>query len=304
MEKIRFRLRFVSAQAFFLAVLMLFPMPLCAENNGSVSGTVYQSDGTTLFTENVIYIEAIPDADPCGEWDIMGSSLTNLSDGTYTIENLPPGTYHLRTSIAELNYANEWWTASGSVTDCSASQSVSVGSGESVSGKNFQLDAGATISGTVSQGDGITPFTEGSVYIDVISDGACGQKSVAWADTNSADGTYTLVGLPPGTYHLRTSISELNYVNEWWAESASVTDCGKAQSVTAISGTEISKKDFQIATLSEGDINGGGTIGLDDVRIVTGLEASGIYTDAVTNEDSKIGMGDLVYILGVLSKQP
>ncbi len=136
MKKIRFR--FASAQALFLAALILFPMPLCAQDNSSVSGTVCQSDGTTPFTENVIYIEAIPDDDPCGEWDIIGSAFTNASDGTYTIENLPSGTYHLRTSIQEeINYANEWWTASGSVTDCSMSQSVTVGSEESVTGKNF-----------------------------------------------------------------------------------------------------------------------------------------------------------------------
>ncbi|QTA93921.1 hypothetical protein [Desulfonema magnum] len=277
MNKIKSKI--VSAQVVFLAALILFPMPLCAQNNGSISGTVYQSDGITPFTENVIYIEAIPGDVPCGDLDTIGSAYTNSSDGTYRIENLPPGTYHLRTSIPEkINYANEWWASSESVTDCNLAQSVTLGDGASVSDKNFQLDAGAMISGTIYQSDGVTPFTGDSIYIDVISDEACGRKSAGWTQTNSSDGTYTVVGLPPGTYYLLTSISELNYVNEWWAESASVTDCDNAENLTVQAGEAVTGRNFQLdpgAAIS-------GTIYQNDG--VTPFTGASVYTDVVSGD--------------------
>ncbi len=124
---------------------------------------------------------------------------------------------------------------------------------------------------------------------------------------DTSDGTYVIGGLPEGSYCLRTVISQADYPDEWWAESASVAECGKAQSVTADSGKAIREKDFQIATLSEGDINGDGKLGLDDailaLKAFTGSDAVKIYTDADADGDGKIGMAELVYILQVL-RQP
>ncbi len=170
----------------------------------------------------------------CGQKSV-GWADTNSSDGTYAIVGLPPGTYHLRTSISEMNSVNEWWAESASVGDCDNAEAISVQAGESVNGRNFQLDPGATVSGTIYQSDGVTRFTDVRVYIDLVSGDPCGDwNTILYAYTDSADGTYGVVGLPPGTYFLRTSVLGPEYADEWWAEPESVMLCSDAQSVPAI----------------------------------------------------------------------
>ena len=48
--------------------------------------------------------------------------------------------------------------------ECGNAQAIAVTAGDVVTDKNFQLDAGATISGTVYESDGTTPITGGWVY--------------------------------------------------------------------------------------------------------------------------------------------
>ena len=235
---------------------------------GTISGTVYQSDGTTPITGKQIRVRMFS-GDPCGSRNELPDTYTDSSNGTYVFGGVPAGTYYLQTDNRGANYTNEWWASPTSTSSCSGAQSITVTTGNAVTGKNFQLDAGATISGTVYQSDGTTPITESGVNVQVITGDPCGtHQSIGWASYNTSTGTYEIGGLVPGTYYLH-AWGSTNYVNEWWAESGSIFDCSGAQSIT-VTGTEsITGKDFQ---LDEGATISGTVYQSDGTTPVTGVQ--------------------------------
>ena len=234
----------------------------------AITGTAYESNGSTPITGGG-WVGAYT-GDPCGPYTQVSDGYINSTDGTYTINGLPSGTYFLRTEPYG-NFINEWWASPSSVIDCSGAQSTTVIAGNTVTGKNFQLDPGATISGTVFENDGSTPVTGGGLVYAFTGD-PCGPYSWAGSGSiNTIDGTYTINGLPSGTYFLRTEPYG-NFINEWWASPSSVIDCSSAQSTTVIAGNTVTGKNFQLdpgATISgtvfENDgstpVTGGGWIG-------------------------------------------
>ena len=208
----------------------------------TISGTVFENDGSTPVTGGG-YVQAYT-GDPCGAYYSAGSASINSADGTYTINWLTTGSYFLK-AYPSGNYLDEWWASPDSVLDCNSAQSVSATEGTTVSGKNFQLNPGAAISGTVFQHDGSTPVTGGGSVQAYIGD-PCGSHSWAGsASINSTDGTYTINQLPTGSYFLEV-YPYGNYFDEWWASPVSVLDCNGAQSVSATEGTTVSGKDFQL----------------------------------------------------------
>jgi hypothetical protein len=220
---------------------------------GTVSGTVTDSNGAVI-PGTQIDVHAIM-GHPCGWQQWVGSAMTN-PDGSYAIQGLPTGTYYVQTyNMSQSNYVNEWWTGAfpdPSNFDCNQAQGSTVAAGGDVSGRNFRLDMGGTISGTVrdSDGDAIT-----AVQITVHADTGdpCGwRQTVGSGTTSSSDGTYAIMGLPPGAYYLQTNnMTQSNYVNEWWTggdPDPSNFDCNQAQGSTVTAGGEVSGKDFRLDT--------------------------------------------------------
>ncbi len=184
----------------------------------TISGTVYQSDGTTSVTGGGRVLLISGNNDPCNLNYAYSGPDINSTDGTYTIEGLPTGTYYLFVYTYPLNYASEWWASQSSVIDCSAAQTISVTAGDTVTGKDFQLDTGATISGTVYQSDGITPVTGGGgqFWVEVLYSGdPCNTSRYlpTFSYINDADGTYTVKGLPAGTYYIKTNTFGAYWMN-------------------------------------------------------------------------------------------
>ena len=250
---------------------------------GTISGTVYQDDGSTPVTGDSIWVYAYT-GDPCNGNILAASALTNPSDGTYTIVGLESGSYYLKTDNNNNNWVNEWWaseTLPFSEIDCGSAQSTNVAVGEAVSGRNFQLDVGAVISGTVYYSDGITPVTASHVDVHVFTGDPCGEYNyIVSIPTDTADGTYTIAGLAPETYYLRAfEQGGLNLLEEWWASPNSVYDCGSANSITVTSGQVESNIDFQ---LDDGVMITGTVYESDGVTPVTGQQ---IQVDAFTTSD-------------------
>jgi len=217
------------------------------ELGGSISGTVYESNGTTPVT--VVQIIAVQ-GNPCGNQQHVGWANTDSVDGTYTLMGLPAGDIYLQSyNMNQSNYVNEWWNGDSdpSDNDCNLAQSIGVSSGGTVSGKDFELELGGSISGTVYESDGITPVTGVQIGLRAVQGDPCGnQQHVGWTGTNP-NGTYTFMGLPAGDIYLQTdNMIQSNYVNEWWAIAGSSLDCGDAQQVTVTSGGDISGYDFQL----------------------------------------------------------
>jgi hypothetical protein len=216
------------------------------ELGGAISGTIYQSDGVTPLTGKNIGINAFTGT-PCGSPMWVNNAGVDPATGTYTIIGLPAGTYYLQTWSNNENYAPEWWASPQSVLDCASAQSIVVTVGQTVTGKNFQLDLGGAVSGTVYQSDGVTPLTGKNISINIFTGSPCG--SLTWvgnAPVFQANGTYTILGLPAGTYYLQTWSNNEYYIKEFWASPQSVRDCASAQSVVVTVGQTVTGKNFQL----------------------------------------------------------
>ncbi|MCP4110508.1 MAG: hypothetical protein GY749_34130 [Desulfobacteraceae bacterium] len=266
---------------------------------GTISGTVYNTNGSPLIGVSITVWAT--DKNPCGPFDMIKSANVNTSSGTYSMSDLPTGTYYLRTSNNGTAYLNEWWASSASAIECSGAEGITLSSSDSsATDMNFQLDTEAVISGTVYRNDGNTPFTGDSVRISAVFGDPCGGWIQAGdAYTNPSDGTYAIHWLPTGSYYLRTWL--LGNV-EWWTSSGSVVNCSNAQALTISAGETLTGKDFQFeALVQKGDINGDDTVNLTDavliLKVLAGLRPGGVYFSASVNDDNKIGMEEALHIL-------
>jgi hypothetical protein len=112
-----------------------------------ISGTVYESNSSTLLTGKNIWIYAYTGS-PCGELFQAGFGFVDSATGTYSISGLTPGTYYLQAMVSE-NYISEWWASPTSSWSCSGAQGIAVTGTENIVGKDFQL----TLSDSIQKGD-------------------------------------------------------------------------------------------------------------------------------------------------------
>ena len=125
----------------------------------------------------------------------FGGSQT-LADGTYTITGLPPGNYRLMANASGTEYAGEYYD---NVTDSNAAVQVLVTEGNDTIGNNFSLGLGGSISGTV-----LDPYGQpvSAVQVDVHE-----YNTGTWFGSTQTlpDGSFTLDGLPPGSYRVQVN---------------------------------------------------------------------------------------------------
>ncbi|HEU4506846.1 MAG TPA: carboxypeptidase regulatory-like domain-containing protein [Pyrinomonadaceae bacterium] len=146
---------------------------------GSVTGTITRAgDGVPI---SGALVEAVQNG-------LVKGSATTLGDGTYSIAALVPGTYDIRASAAQ--YA----------TQISTGVVVVAGSATTA---NLSLPQPGTITGRVTQDDGVTPIVGAIVKVFQ------GANPVAKVNTN-ASGDYTASALAPGTYTVQASASGFN----------------------------------------------------------------------------------------------
>jgi hypothetical protein len=195
---------------------------------GTFSGTVRRaSDGSGIGGLHVHVYNASTGLVATGT---VFSPVTTGLDGTYSVAGLGAGTYFARVSIGSpspiggIDFIPELYGGlpcprHAPVTDCriASGAPIVVNAGATTSGIDFSLDAGATISGTVVAEDTLAPLANVPVAAfagDVQIADAGGFGTIG---TDGA-GHYTLRGLPPGTYRVRTMprpFPPSNYVNEW-----------------------------------------------------------------------------------------
>jgi len=232
-----------------------------------ISGTLYESDGTTPITGEV-YIEAYQ-GDSCNQYYYSKYTLVE-NDGTYEINGLPDGNYYLYVYGKNANYINEFYADPDGTTDCKCAQSIPVDEGQTVAGKNFILDQGATISGTVFSNGNPIDGDEYDIYIEAYQGDPCGQRTYYGDGYVKSDGTYTIDGLPTGDYYLYAYVGNGNLISEWWAAPGSIMACGSAQIVSVEFAQKVTGKDFQLdpgATISGTVFSNGNPIDGDDYAI-------------------------------------
>ncbi len=187
---------------------------------GTISGTVYDTDGVTPLSD--VWV---------GAHDIINDTwhafAQTTSSGQYT-KVLAPSTYHLM-AIKDgyaLEYYDDVKHYSGTRTE------FVITSGSSATGIDFVLEPGGTITGTVYEADGVTPVEGVRV----------GNEDHAWSATcTAADGTYTIATLPlDAPIHLYAAgdvhgcANSSDYDREWWEEAA---DIGSSTPIILPSGS-------------------------------------------------------------------
>jgi YD repeat-containing protein len=176
---------------------------------GTLSGSVTRSsDGTPV---NGALVEALQN-------NAVKFSGSTASNGSYTISSVTGGTYDLRVSASGLGSALQ--------------NAVSIPAGQNTT-NNFSLSAPGTISGQVTQSDGVTPISGASVQVYV---GAAAGAGVA----TDGSGNYSIGTLNAGTYSVQASAA--GFVS-------------KTRNNVAVSGGVSTNANFALFTPGNGPIN-------------------------------------------------
>jgi hypothetical protein len=243
---------------------------LSAEVASGLSGTVTET-GTSSPLAGV----TIDVYDETGSW--RGLEFT-ASDGTYTVNGLPPGTYfvHARTP----DFVDELWDDIVCVGFCdpTSGNPVAVAAGTVVSGIDFALDPGGSISGTVTEAGSSTPVSSGFVDVFDASGGFVSGASLA------ADGTYSVGGLPAGSYRVLAAAS--GYVDELYDDiPCPVGNCfiPSGTPVAVTDGVETSGIDFGLSV--------GGSISGTVTETGTSSPIPDVFVEVLDSGGAFVGFG-------------
>ncbi len=163
---------------------------------GSISGTITNASGTPIAGAAVN-----ANRDTCCD----GGGATTAPDGTYTINDLAPGSYRVDADAEA--YAGEYYN---NTYDWSAATLVTVASEVTTPGIDFALAPGGSISGIVTDALG-TPIADANVYAS--RDACCDS---GWSST-AGDGSYTITDLAPDSY--RVDADAVGYAGEYYNDT-------------------------------------------------------------------------------------
>ncbi|WP_308287726.1 carboxypeptidase regulatory-like domain-containing protein [Cryobacterium sp. 1639] len=202
-------------------------------------------------------------------YDADGSNVSNTStdrDGNYTLSGLTAGSYSLQFQATKSNYLAEWWNDKPSQETATT---ITVGAGETVTGKNAVLAASASISGNV-KGAGVTNTNLRNVMVMAISSDSDQSTQTASADTD-ASGNYTIRGLRAGSYTLQfMPYSNQDFAPEYWNGKLDLAD---ATYFTVADEQAVTGKDV---VLTAGASLSGSVLG----ALPTGVSNDDVYVQA------------------------
>jgi len=181
---------------------------LIATGTGSITGTVIDGLNNNLPTGLSVQLFS-----PGGQF----VASTTTSSGVYTFSNVAAGSYYVRTNASGIlpdgsSFINRLYNGVTCV-NCAVATSggtlVTVTNGAATSGIDFTLSRGGLITGTVTNAADGTPLS--GIGVQVFNSAGLG---VGVFNTNGS-GVFTTMGLPPGTYYVRTS-NNAGYINQQW----------------------------------------------------------------------------------------
>lgn len=290
-----------------ITLFVFFAAFLPSTEAAVISGTVTDSGSGEPIAdaEANIYI-LVGSGSNCESYSAGSGQVIN---GSYTV-SLAAGTYYFKAHVFSGNYFHEWWAAASSVRDCSGAESIIVGI-EDITGRNFQLDKGASIAGTIYSRDTGGPITGVPITINLYTGDACSPTAVQEPTDRGVDtstGTYVIDPLPAGAYYLQTYVQDESLFDEWWDTPYSRIDCARASPVVVSEGDVITGRDFQLLNLEPepGNIDMNGSIDLADailaLQALTMMETSErIWIEGDANLDDEIGLAEVIFILDTLA---
>ncbi len=178
---------------------------------------------------------------------LIGTVPTTALNGAYSFSGLPAGSYFARvvgqiSDVVPEVYNGVPCPNAVPESDCriASGTPIVVTAGVTTSGVDFTLDTGAAISGTVLT-DGTSAPIAGLTVTAYLGD-------IAMASTPTAEnGRYTIVGLPAGSYRVRTAVSTQDFVDEW--QNGVCVGCpGATPTITLAAGGAATSVDFSLGT--------------------------------------------------------
>jgi len=254
----------------------------------SPSNPLSQDEPLVFLLEGAIvtaYVEG-------GSWEPVARAETD-SNGGYTIEGLAEGTYYLEASPPLSWLLGEYYDdVPARPANQNLATAINVGAGQNVTGKDFALGLGSSISGTVTDDPAGTPIEGATVVLYADEDGEW--QSVRTTFT-SGTGEFEFGGLPAGTYYLEASHPQGGYAGEYYDNVGALTmNRSFATAVVLAEDTSETGKDFALA--QGGAISGmvmptvGTGTGIEDVVVTvyeqdwgavageTTTDSNGVYT--------------------------
>jgi hypothetical protein len=228
------------------------PSDYTPEGTGVISGTVKDEYGNPITGTQIRVVISSVKCSSNGPPTLEKSTLTNPFDGTYAIANIEPGDhYYLSTrNMNQSDYVNEFWTGDGddpSSKYCSNAGTLTVSAGDYQKDKDFKLELGGSISGTVHKSDGVTPIDK--IVSIIVAFDACDANSIDRNLSRITDesGKYTIHGLPKGEAFVKCVPGPmLPYIQEWYSNIPITADCNTITPVTVTAGDNASGIDFQL----------------------------------------------------------
>ncbi|MGH3732944.1 MAG: carboxypeptidase regulatory-like domain-containing protein, partial [Acidimicrobiales bacterium] len=205
----------------------------------SISGTVTAAVGGTDL------------AGICAEAFLNGTdiaaSATTVSNGSFTISGLAPGSYgvYFAPGCGGGDFATQWYDGAPSGTQSAPGDLVAVTVASPATGINAALLAGTSISGTVTAAAGGSDLAD--VCVNAFPVG--GTSSAGASATSATDGTYSVEGLLPGGYDVEFEAGTCgeggNFAAQWYNSAASgapspasaLTVSTVSSSVTSVNAT-------------------------------------------------------------------
>jgi|CXWL01.1.fsa_nt_gi hypothetical protein len=261
---------------------------------GRLEGVVYRIDGVTPAAGATVDFFALgpsfsasigsAEADGNGAWFLEG-----LETRSYKVRALAPGLF------AEL-YPNASCPSMIGCDFVTVGDPIVVTAGATTSGIDLALEAGGTISGTVTD---LASVPIAGLVVSVIN--AAGTRGVT--GETDANGDWTLPeALPAGTYHARTSSEHLDEV---WDDIPCDPFCGLTQGTAIVVGVgPVSGIDFAITrlgTISGTVLESGTGLPLAKAVVVARSDLGGGLTE--TADDGTYRIGGLVddsYLMAVV----
>ena len=223
---------------------------IVSDSNGPLSGSQY-SVGVNVFTGS---------ACDSGSYVNFG----NIGDdGSYSVLVPLDGQYVLTSYAYFAPFMNEWYAGLDSnntptsSANCIDAVTVSFGQGQTEIGNlNFQLEAGGTISGTISDIDGLIDGSKYNMGVSAYTGSACEGHDYVMGSGLDSNGTFSLNGLPlDGQYLLMSYSNDAPYIGEWFAgydsnqQPISSENCEDAITVSFPQGSQdIGNIGFQLGT--------------------------------------------------------
>lgn len=182
---------------------------LSLSTGGAISGTVRNSLSNLPIAGTAVQVYNAS--------NVPVAQIATNASGNYELNNLADGPFYVRTQNA-LGFINEVFQnrACGGYCDMLAGDAVTITGGVPVGLVDFSLDAGGSISGRLTNSAGGAGIALAEVQaIDV--NGLIASR----AQTN-ATGDYTLGGLQPGIYKLRTT-NTAGFINQIYRTTTPLT---------------------------------------------------------------------------------